>query len=154
MAITAAQMRVNFPEFASNVKYSDGLVNFWIQWAYLLLDSCRWRQALDLGAQLYVAHNLSLEGLAGAEGANGAPPGMTVGPVVSKTVGELTVTYDVASGINEGDQHWALTNYGTRFIKFARQFGTGPVQTRPGRTPLGAGFGAPWAGPTFENWSG
>jgi hypothetical protein len=134
------------------------MVNFWIQYAAIFLPRHRWRQALPLGISLYVCHNLSLEGLAGAEGANGAPPGMTVGPIVSKTVGDLTITYDAALGMNEGDGHWAMTKYGTMFLKLARQFGNGPVQLGVGHAPIGAGFatgypmGAPWVGPWIDQY--
>lgn len=153
MAVTAALFRQNFPAFASAVQYPDGSINFWLNYAYMLLPACRWKNILDLGVQLFVAHNVTLDGLGAAEGQNGAPSGMTVGPVVSKTVGDLTITYDTASGVSEGDQHWSLTNYGTRFVKLARQFGSGPVQIGIGYTPVGQGYGQPWPGPRVDSYN-
>lgn len=160
MAVSVAQFRANFPAFTSATAYPDASVNFWLTWAYLFLSPQRWGKALDLGAQLFVAHNVTLDYLGASEGANGAPSGMATGPIVSKTVGELTITYEVTSGVNEDDQHWALTFYGTRFVKLARQFGSGPVQIGFGVTPIGQGGGAvgfpmgqPWTGPWFENWT-
>lgn len=159
MAITVAQFRANLTEFSSTVAYPDAAVSMWLTWAYTFLGARRWGIALDLGAQLYAAHNLVLERLANAEASNGAPPGTFTGPVSSKTVGELTISYDPGMGINKDDAQWGLTHYGTRFVKLARQFGAGPVQTRPGFTPIGQGFaigfpmGMPWTGPWFENWS-
>jgi len=139
VAISNDQLRANFPEFANETAYPDSLLSFWLGVAYLMLRPQRWRQALDLGAQLYAAHNLVLEGLAAREGANGAPPQLAVGPIITKTVGEVTLTYDTASGINVEDTHWNMTTYGTRFIKFAKQFGSGPVQIGIGYTPPGNG---------------
>jgi len=158
MTVTVQQFRTNFPAFTSTTMYPDGSVSFWLNYAYMFLGAGitgrRWGIALDLGAQMFTAHNVTLDFLGASEGANGAPSGMTTGPVVSKTVGDLTITYDVASGVNEADQHWSLTNYGTRFIKMARQFGTGPFQSGIGRSPPGIANGQPWPGPLFENYSG
>ena len=153
MALTVAQFRANMPAFSSTTQYPDTSIQFWLTYAYIFLAPCRWRNALDLGAQLFAAHNVTIDGLSAAEGQNGAPSGMTVGPIVSKTVGDLTITYDTGAGVNEADGHWSLTNYGTRFIKLARQFGSGPRQIGIGYTPVGAGFGQPWPGPLFENYT-
>lgn len=159
MAVSVAQFRANFPEFSSSPNYPDAMVNLWLQFAYTLLPAQRWRNLLDLGAQLYVAHQITMQGLSVAEGGNGAPPGMTVGPISAKTVGELTISYDTAMGANADDGPFASTRYGTAFLKLARQFGSGPIQTRPGPIPIGAGggvffpMGPAWSGPWFENFS-
>jgi len=160
MAVTVQNFRANFPAFASTVKYPDSSITFWLTYAYLLLPARRWMNLIDLGAQLFVAHNVTLDqGLSAAEGANGAPSGMTVGPVVSKSVGDLTIAYDVGVGVNEQDGHWSLTNYGTRFVKMARQIGSGPIQVGIGIVPPGQfggvyyPMGPGWPGPLFENFS-
>jgi len=42
--------------------------------------------------------------------------------------------------------HWNLTVYGTRFIRFAKMFGAGPIQIGIGYNP--SPFGGPaWPGP-------
>lgn len=158
MAISVSAFRANFAEFTSAAAYPDGAVSMWLTFAYTFLATNRWGVALDLGAQLYTAHNLVLERMAAAEGANGAAPGTFTGPIASKSVGDLTISYDPALGVNKDDGHWGLTHYGTRFIKFARQFGSGPVQTQPGITPIGQGgffigMGQPWPGPWFNIFS-
>lgn len=159
MAVTVTQFRANFPEFTSTSVYSDSMINMWMMWAATFLSQRRWRQALDLGVQLYVAHQIVMQGLSTAEGGNGAPPGMTVGPISSKTVGELTIAYDTALGADAEDGPWSSTRYGTMFVKLARQMGSGPIQTPPGRVPAGQfpgvflPMGVPWSGPWFENFS-
>ena len=160
MTMTVLQFRQAWPEFTSTTQYPDAQVAFWLAWAYMFINAPRWGQALDLGAGLFTAHNLSIEAVAQAEGANGAPPGRASGVVSAKTVEGLTITYDVAAAVNEQDQHWATTIYGTRFVKLARQFGSGPVQLGIGVAPIGQQFGAtgypmgaPWPGPLFENWT-
>lgn len=158
MAIDVAGFRSNFPEFKSTTIYPDSMVNLWLTYAYILLPARRWCTVLDLGAQLYTAHNLTMQGLSTAEGGNGAPPGMTVGPISSKTVGELTIAYDTAMGAHADDGPFASTRYGTLLLHMARQFGSGPIQSRPGRIPIGAGavffpMGPAWSGPRFEDFS-
>jgi hypothetical protein len=154
--VTVAYLRASFPEFTSTTKYPDSMVNFWLEYACLFLPRHRWGRAYSIGLMLYVAHNLTLEGLAGAEGKKGAPPGMTVGPIVSKTVGELTINYDAALGMIESDGHWSMTFYGTRFVKLARQIGSGWEQIGIGRAPIGSpgsvGYpmGLPWVGPVID----
>lgn len=135
MAISPDQFRLDFKAFADTTKYDDGMVNFWLNVGYALVPAQLWGGLVDFGVELFVAHNLTLEGLSNAEGANGAPPGTTVGPVTTKTVGELTVVYDAASGVNAADQAWNLSNYGTRFVKLAKQFGSIPTQLGIGLTP-------------------
>jgi hypothetical protein len=162
MAIDVPGFRANFPEFKSTTIYPDSMVNLWLQYAYILLPSRRWNVAIDLGAQLYTAHNLTMQGLSTAEGSNGAPPGMTIGPISSKTVGELTIAYDTAMGAHAEDGPFASTRYGTLLLHMARQFGSGPLQSPPGFTPPGQQFnsgvfspmGAAWSGPRFEDFSG
>ena len=142
MTITNDQFRLNFTAFASTATYPDDMLSFWFQVAYALIPGNLWGSLTDLGAQMFVAHNLILEGLSAAEGANGAPPATTVGPVVTKTVGELTIVYDPSSGVNPDDTSWNLSNYGTRFIKLAKQFGSIPTQ-------LGVGVAPPFGGPAW-----
>jgi hypothetical protein len=102
--------------------------------------------------QQFVAHNLVLEGLSAAEGGNGSPPATTVGPVVTKTVGELTIVYDPSSGINPDDTSWNLTNYGSRFVKLAKQFGSIPTQLGIGHAPPFGG--PPWPGVVYrDTWT-
>jgi len=136
MTITAAQLRQDYPEFTSTTAYPDSSINYWINMATLMLNTNRWGAAsttstlaiYDIGMELFVAHNIVLEAKAQAEAAAGAPPGSSTGPVSSKSVGPVSVSYDTQAGIEKDAGHWNLTIYGTRFIKLAKQFGAGPIQ--------------------------
>jgi hypothetical protein len=150
--VDSDQFRANFTAFRNPTIYSDAMVQFWLQLAYQLLNPWLWGALLDVGAQLFTAHNLVLEGVATAEAANGAPPAQVVGPVVTKTVGELTITYDVASGVDPSDTSWNLSTYGTRFIKMAKQIGTAPAQLGIGRAP--PQNGPAWNGPPMASYGG
>lgn len=152
MTISNDQFRANFPEFASTSTYPDAVVTFWFTFAYLLLNAGRWGNLLDYGAQFFVAHNLVLEGLAQAEAANGAPPGTTVGPISSKSVGAVSVQYDTTSGVSPDDSRWNLTQYGTQFARLFKIIGAGPIQLGRGWAPIFNG--PPWPGVIFPPLSG
>ena len=100
---------------------------------------------LDVAAELFAAHNLTLEVRAQAESKNGGIPGQQVGPVNSKSVDKVSIGYDTGSGIEADAGHWNLSIYGTRFIRLAKMFGAGPIQIGIGVTPTGTGLG--WSGP-------
>jgi Protein of unknown function (DUF4054) len=143
--ITPTDFRGNFPEFADATQYPDPTVSFWIGIAYAMLNPQRWGTMLDFGVQLFVAHNLVFEVVAVAEAGNGAPPGQTVGAVSAKAVDGVSINYDVAAGVETDAGHWNTSNYGTRFIRFARMFGAGPLQVGIGcAPPLN---GPAWPGP-------
>ena len=152
MAIDAPTFRANFPAFASTTRYPDGQVNFYLTTAYSLLNAQLFQNTIDFAAQLYTAHMLALTAVGNAESSNGAPPGLSPGPVSSKSVGELSITY-AAQGLEEGSGFWNQSTYGTQLYRFMRIFGAAPLVTPPGRTPDGIGNGPAWPGPLFENFT-
>jgi hypothetical protein len=145
MTIVASQFRTDYPEFGDLTVYPDSQLTYWLNLAYLLLNAARWGTTLDVGAELFVAHNVSIEARAQQEASNGAIPGAQTGPVSSKSVDKVSVSYDAGAGIEEKAGHWNLTVYGTRFIKLARMMGAGPIYVGVGSVPSGSGQG--WYGP-------
>ena len=145
MTITTAQFRQDYPEFASTAQYTPSAVAYWLNLAYAMLNTRRWGNQLDVAAELFAAHNLTLEVRAQAESKNGGIPGQQVGPVNSKSVDKVSIGYDTGSGIEADAGHWNLSIYGTRFIRLAKMFGAGPIQIGIGVTPTGTGLG--WSGP-------
>ena len=148
MTVAVPQFRSDYPEFQDTEAYPDSAVNYWLAFAYNFLNTRRWGQSIDLGAELMTAHNLTLEARAQAEALNGMPPGGQVGPLNSKSVDKVSAGYDTAAGTQEGGGHWNLTIYGTRFLRLARMFGAGPVQIGIGITPPLTGDA--WPGPDCE----
>ena len=154
--ITADSFRVDLPEFSDTTKYTDPAINYWIAIGGLLLPTCSWGDGsadavnppstiYDFGLEMFVAHNLVLEALAKNSANAGGVPGLSgTGLTASKSVGGVSISYDVNAGIIEGAGHWNYTTYGVRFIQLARLRGAGPVQISP--TPMGTGAAA-WFGP-------
>lgn len=153
--VTVATMRRNFPEFGDATRYPTGQIQFWLDFAYTMLNAGRWRNTLDMAAQLYAAHNVVLERRAIDEAALGKAPGGTTGPVSSKSVDKVSVAYAVSDATAADASHWNLTIYGTRLWRMIRLFGMGPVYVG-GAATQGCGgwfFGVgAWAGPPY--WPG
>lgn len=128
-AFTVEQFRLEFPAFADASQYSDEMVSFWINQAtvYSPLDQNRWGQFYQLGLRLYVAHNLALERMATIQAMNGAAP-IGAGLPNSKSVGGVSVSYDVEFGSETNAGNWSLTIWGSRYIRLAREAGSGPIQ--------------------------
>lgn len=128
MTVTASSFYADFPEFADVEAYPESTVSFWLALAVKLLDPCRWGDLLDVGTELFVAHNLTLDARNRKAASAGGIPGASSGVMSSKTVDKVSVSYDTAIAGVEGAGHWNLTTYGTRYIQLARMVGAGGVQ--------------------------
>lgn len=127
--VTPDQLREAFPEFASSERFPTSTLQLWLTTGYLFLNADRWGAAIDLGVQLFAMHNATIErrDLDSVIFPNGVP-GEDVGPVNSKSVDKVSLGFDVQGAIDENSGHWALSTYGTRFIRIARMMGSGGLQ--------------------------
>ncbi len=158
MTTTVTSFRNSFPAFASTAIYPVSSVQFWLNFATLMLNADRWGEALDMGLCLLIAHNLVLEAKANAEALAGGVPGVTTGPVASKSVDKVSINYATSEGTTPDAGHWNLTIYGTRFIKLSRMMGAGPLMalgTYCGNNSGTAegGWSGPLTTPGFTNFS-
>ena len=135
MTVTVASFRADFTEFSDVGIYSDSDVQFWLKYALLLLNADRWKSLLDLGTELFIAHNLVLEQQAKAAAANGGAPGISTGMVSAKSVDKVSISYDTNSALEKDAGQWNLTTYGTRYYRMMRMFGAGPIQVGIGNSP-------------------
>lgn len=145
MAVTSNSFRQHFPEFADRKVYADPAFNYWNTVAGKMVNAARWFDMLDTGIELFVAHNLVLEKQALDAAAVGGAPGLSTGPVNSKSVDKVSVAYDTAAALEVGAGHWNLTVYGTRFVALSKMFGAGPIHIGGGDS-LALSGGA-WPGP-------
>lgn len=129
MTIDVATFRQNFPAFASSAAYPDAEIQFWLTAAYVLHDPARWGDILDLGVQLYVAHNVAIDGAAGAGASGGGGiPGGVVGPVSSASVDKVSYSRDARAANLPDAGDFNLTTWGLRWYRLMRMAGAGPVQ--------------------------
>lgn len=122
MTITAAQFRLDFPEFADDAKYTAAMVEFWLRLAAVRLNAQRWVDLLDFGTELFVAHQLVLATK------NLKTAGVQVAPVSSKSVDKVSVSYDTSGVTLDNAGHWSSTNYGQQFWQLLQMAGAGGVQ--------------------------
>jgi hypothetical protein len=127
MAFTILQFRTDFPEFASTSPeiFSDDQITFWSGIAELRLDSDRWGNLRDYGIELFTAHNLILAKNDQSAVALGNYSGQANNLKSSKSVGDVSVSLDNQSVIEEKGGDYNLTRYGRLFIRLCRQMGIG-----------------------------
>lgn len=130
MAVSYLDFVVAFPEFSNVGTYPETQINFWIQQAYTQLNTVRYGRSLDLAAMLFVAHNVVLSARAARSANAGGIVGDATGPVASKSVGPVSVSYDAAATAIQGAGIWNATTYGQQLYRMMRASGT--MAYRPG----------------------
>ena len=121
----AAAFRTAFPEFATS---SDARVSYWLAVGVRMMNAERWADLLDHGLALFVAHHLAIDNANQRAAVRGGAVGVASGPVASKAVDKVSVSYDTGAATLAGAGHWNLTTYGTQFYALFRMMGTGGMQ--------------------------
>lgn len=125
MTPTPVQFRSDFPEFAST---SDAQISTWLTVGASLVNAARWDELTTIGIELVAAHHLAIAMRAGAAGAAGGGAGTVSGPIASKSVDKVSVSYNTSSTQFEGEAFWNMTSYGIRYLGLARMMGAGGIQ--------------------------
>lgn len=146
MTVDAAKFVQDFPEFGNAAVFPVSGISFWLTTAYLMLPANRWAGVLDLGAELFAAHNLVLEASAQRSANTGSLPGIQTGAVSGKAVDRVSINYDASAGLILDGGHWNLTTFGTRFLFLARMAGMGGVQITGGCDDFGGSALGSWQG--------
>lgn len=124
----AAQFRQDFPEFSDVTKYPDSAVNLWLNLGAKLLPEDRWCDLLDLGLELFAAHNLAIAADNQLAASVGGAPGQVKGPTTSKSVDKVSVGYDSGAVALTDGGFYNLKTYGIQLLQLARMVGTGGIQ--------------------------
>lgn len=124
--VDTATFRAVFPEFVDAAKYPDAQVQYYLDFAVQSLRPEAWRNLLERGTGLFVAHYLAMSAISRA----GTIPGRgQLGIVASKSVGPASISYDNSAISAQADAgHWALTSYGLMYWELMRMVGTGGWQ--------------------------
>jgi hypothetical protein len=131
MTITPAQFRTDLPEFSDTAKFPDTLISLWIDMATVYVDEERWggETAALRGTELCAAHLIVLAAREQATADLGAIPGTIRGLLTSKSVGDVSASYDVSSLLSAADAgFWSQTSYGMQFFRLSRLMGAGGIQ--------------------------
>lgn len=128
--MTPAEFRLAYPEFSDPVKYPDPMIQAYLTLAAGMLPAELWGDSLDLGVGLFVAHNVVLaqRRFAASTTGNGSGVGGVVGPISSKTVDKVSVSYDTKAVTVENGAFWNTTAYGVELLYWARLFGAIAIQ--------------------------
>lgn len=108
----------------------------------------------DFATELFLAHNLVLEKQALDAATRGADPGTTIGVVTSKSVGGVSVSYDISQIVDQNSGFWGTTMYGLRFIRLARLRGMGPIQIGIGIAPSFMFLNSWGLSGSYNGWGG
>ena len=144
--LSPAQFRGMFPAFADSAKYPDVMLVLWAGVAVSMVGASRWGEQVQLGRALFIAHNLTIDGMSGAEAARGGFAGLLRGPIVSESGDKVSVAFATANLMDPSAGHWNMTVYGVRYWSLMRIFGAGPIQVAPCITDGQAGA---YGGPLF-----
>ena len=123
--VTNDQFRFDFPAFRDVEGFTNATLTMYLTVAGNLLSPHRWGDLWTLGQELWAAHFILLDRIdeQSVERGNNTP----TGPVISKTVGAVSVSY-ADSSLEKDVGHWNTTSFGRRFIRFARLVGAGGDQ--------------------------
>lgn len=147
MTVTVDSFRAEYPEFADAGRYPSPMLQTAIVLAGKMMDGARWGDLLDHGTSLVVAHRATMRRKAMVDATFGKIPGAASGPVSSKGVDKVNMSFDTAAVNEEGAGHWNLTTYGQEYIRLARIIGMGPVQIGAPDANSSAPTGGFYAGP-------
>jgi membrane protease subunit (stomatin/prohibitin family) len=121
--------RASFVEFSNVATYPNLLITNWSTLAEQITSAAVYGTTYDWAVQLCTAHCLSLAGTNAATGAAGGAPGGGGGVVSSKSVGDVSVSYDTTIGMAPASaSQWNATTYGRQYWDLSRLFGAGCVQ--------------------------
>lgn len=109
------------------------VINAYIALANASLMQARWCDTWQLAVGWYVAHFLTLwlesDGDLYSMPGQAAAAGLQRGIQVSKSVGDVSVSYQAIEGLADFGA-WSLTSYGSQLATFAKAIGSGPIYVR------------------------
>lgn len=126
-SFTSAEFLELMPSFKGNIP--DAVLEHYVTLAHSVVKEARWHGMWKEGMRLFIAHYLTLYLMStapdDADAVGVINAGGTNGVATSKSVGQVSVNYDVniANGDLNGWAAWKLTTYGSQFATMARLLG-------------------------------
>lgn len=124
-----------YPQFGKDDSGEDivslEVLDMYIEFANACIKQSRWQDSWKLGMALFVAHFCTLWVQSFADPKSGAHAVMqaaqTKGLVTSKSVGDLSITYDFSTALSDLDgwAAWKLTTFGVQLASMAKIIGMG-----------------------------
>lgn len=120
-----------YPQFSELPELPDLILEQFIGMANAYINIDRWKSTWTLGMCLFVAHFSTLYLQTFAEPNAAANQVMSAaqakGLITSKSVGDVSVSYDFSSAVNglDGWANWTSTAFGIQLASFAKILGKG-----------------------------
>lgn len=150
--VSVSTFRLLRPGLADPQRYPDGLVQHYVTLGARQLDWRRWQDLYVEGICDWVAHHVVIQVRNAQAAERGAVSGNAIGRVTSKSVGGVSVNYDVGGTEEQDGGFWNTTTYGSALLRNARMVGSGGAQLGGCAAELLLGNNGPaWSGPQQEN---
>jgi hypothetical protein len=124
---TTTDFRTTLPEFQDDARYTDGQIQIFLTIGTGLVSEQRWGNTYAFGVQLVAAHFLTISARNQDAAYLGGTPGEVNGPVSSKAVDKVSISYSDSTNAKDAGQ-WGTTTYGQQYVSLRRIFGAGPLQ--------------------------
>ena len=147
MTMDVNTFRILRRAFKDPQRYPNAQINHYLSLAYSKLDSNRWGEMLDQGCMDFASHYMVIDEREAQAAERGAVPGNAAGRVASKSVGGVSVSFDLGGTEEQDGGWWNTTTYGTAFLRQARMCGSGGVQITGNCGVLPPWTGEAWPGP-------
>lgn len=114
MSIAAADFKIRFPEFGTEI---DERIELFISDSGIIINEVYWAEKYNLGLYYLTAHYIAL--------ANKSAAGSTqsVGAIASKSVEGVSVAYAKHIPDNQSDAYYDSTSYGQRYLAMRKTLG-------------------------------
>jgi hypothetical protein len=113
MSVSVAGFRTRFPEFSDITEYPEARVQIFLDDASLCVDPERFLTMTDIAIYYLAAHDLSI----GERTAAGSGSASEIGPVTSKSAGQVSKSHAVNSlDLNQSDSYYQQTLYGLKYL--------------------------------------
>jgi hypothetical protein len=132
---TTADFLTLYPQFgesdAGTRIIPESVLDLYLEFAHACLQEGRWRSAWKMGMGLFAAHWCTLYLQAAVDPSSGAAgvvaQGQTKGLVASKSVGDVSISYDFSAATQDlsGWAGWTQTTFGAQLATLAKIIGKG-----------------------------
>jgi hypothetical protein len=119
----ADQFRVDLKEFADTVRFTDGMIGFWYGIGDRLMDATHFltdTTVRNYMLELWVAHNVIMDYNNQIAVAAGNYTGEGLKPANSYSVGDVSISYDNSSFMEQNGGDWNATIYGRKLLRLIR----------------------------------
>lgn len=121
MTVTPADFKLRYPEFDP---VDDARVQIFLDDAALEMCESAWGDLYDRGQAALAAHMLAIANQTEASGGTG---GGASGPVASRSIGDVSVSFGLSSSSSKSEDWYTSTPYGSDYWRLVKIVGMGAV---------------------------